>query len=123
MTEREKIRSAALKTPAFRSTEIELEDGTKIELREPTAKSRAEIFRRSRLSDGTLDRARQQVEAVILCAFVPGTDQLVFEAADADMLFAQPVGGWFERAQLWIFQTMNTWESAPKNLQATPPSS
>jgi hypothetical protein len=119
MSLRDDLRSALSATPAFKSTKVVV-DGREIEIREPTVKDRAAIFRAAKIpGTGEFDNARVQVEAVMACAFVPGTQEKVFEVADLDMLLAQPVGGWFDDLQVAAMTFINGSAAAAKNSKAT----
>ena len=104
---RDKLRSKTVGAKkVFKKIIVEWE-GDKFEIRQPTVAMRAEItkkslegFNRDAIDGGSIvesiDPGRLQVYSVIYCTFVPGTDDLVFEEADFDMLRSQPSGGFMD---------------------------
>lgn len=69
-----------------------------VEVREPTLKQRAAIYRAAGIASANaerdgIDMAALQVEAVIACTFEPGTEVRVFDERDRPALLAQPAGG------------------------------
>lgn len=70
-----------------------------VEVRLPTGAERARILRLARIDQGAkadLDRWRVYVEVCLTMAYVPGTDERVWEAADRKTLEQQPAGGFVD---------------------------
>lgn len=101
---RDEIRAKATQKPKRSSKLIDLGDGTQIEMRAPTMKSRAKIVESSGAkftAEGDMvkgDAADLQIAAVMGCAYVPGTEELVYEKGDRELLEGMPVNGWFAEA-------------------------
>lgn len=81
-----------------------------VEVREPSIAARAAILRASKVQSGKaddVDLAALQLEAVLSCVYVPGTQQLVFEAGDKKALLEQPSGGYFDELAGVALRLMN----------------
>jgi hypothetical protein len=131
---RDYFRSKLLGTPKRRRSElIKLDvDGeiVEVEIRAPSLKDDGEISRRStklitkrgaREPEVEFNLTEAHVYSAILCAYIPGTEQRMFEPADADALRNAPVGSWLET----ICKRAHSIRSADpeevaKNSEATP---
>lgn len=92
----------------FRKQLVDLGNGVVVEVRQPTIKARAAIFRAAKAmsrSAETLELADLQVEAVLRCTFVG--DEPAFEDADRDSLLGQPPGGWFDTLSEAALEMLN----------------
>lgn len=127
---RDKLRAGTIgKTRGFRSKLVEVaelgDDGAPlvVEVREPTVKGHARILSEAGISGGDvgkLDHARMQVAAVLECAFVPGTNERVFDAVDREALLELPVGGWLSQlAQVAVTFLSPDEGAAAKNSEGT----
>jgi hypothetical protein len=82
----------------FKKVQVDLGDGVVVEVRQPSIKARAAIFKAAKALGGkdALEPAQLQVEAVMLCTFLEDGAP-AFEPSDRDALFEQPAGGWFDK--------------------------
>ncbi len=130
MSLRNKLRSATLgNVRAFRSTVVKVslpnEHGVEeleIEVREPSVATRARIMKEAGVQSGDmarLDIARLQVEAVMVCSFVPGTNDRVFDDIDRDALMQLPPGGWIDALSAPAMRFLNLDEDDIKKNSAT----
>ena len=81
----------------FRKQQVDIGDGMVVEVRQPSIKARAAIFKAAKAMSGdaaSLELAELQVEAVLRCTYVG--DELAFEPGDRESLLEQPAGGWFD---------------------------
>lgn len=85
---RDKIRSKALSGAEFKKEIVKIE-GEEVELREPSAKVRNEVFKHSK-EDGEINPMLFIVWTVIYCSYVPNTKERVFEDTDFDTLMNLP---------------------------------
>jgi hypothetical protein len=93
MSKRDALRSAILgKKPTFRS-EIVKHEGESYELRQPSNKSRRDLFKKVTDEAGRIDMMDFVLWAVIYNTYEPGTDNTVFEESDYDVLANLPAGG------------------------------
>lgn len=75
-----------------------------------------------RTNDENADTKSRMVQMVVLYAFVPGTEERVFEDTDRDTLLQLPFGPDFQRLQNTITELTNVnlaTEDAEKNLTGT----
>lgn len=86
MTNRDEIRKAIFSNAKPKSLTFEF-FGAEIELRQPPM---SEVLA-TQASAGE-DRARASAEMVVRYAYVPGTDERVFDEADIDMIQRMPFG-------------------------------
>lgn len=104
---REALRNLGLKTRAPKTETVKF-DGAEYEVRAPSVRLRAQILIKAGVAEAAQnakkaaadkqpekpqDLAKLQITAVIMCTFVPGTDERVFEDADFDQLANDPAGG------------------------------
>lgn len=80
----------------FRKEVVEF-NGVKVEIRQPSNKSRRELLKRVRDKDGTIDPLEFLVWSVIENTYVPDTEEKVFEPGHYDALMEQPVGGFLDK--------------------------
>jgi len=74
-------------------------------------------------NDPDADRASQMIEMVIKYAYVPGTNELIFDEADQSALLDMPFGGDFTRLSTAIAELTDIdflGEKALKNSPGTP---
>lgn len=95
-----------------------------VEVREPSIAARGAILKASKAASGKtddIDIAALQLEAVVACTFVPGTQQPVFEAGDRQALLNQPPGGYFDELAAVALRLMNveSEKAAEKNSEGT----
>ena len=113
MTTRDEIRSATVGSPKIFRKEILEHNGTKIEFRQPTVRTRKEINDRSQKDAegdnviGKIDLWSFMVWSVIYCSFVPGTNEKVFEDGDFENLMEQPAGGFVDEFSTKVGELMN----------------
>jgi len=92
--------------------------GQKIELHQPPVRLILAMK-----NDPDADRASQMIDMVVKYAYVPGTDELVFDDSDKDTLLGMPFGGDFTRLSTAIAELTDIdflGEKAAKNLLGTP---
>lgn len=105
-------------------------NGAEVEVRQPSMASRARIMRAG-TPDAVLGKKRKkgapvrneildvQIEAVIACTFVPGTNQPVFDAADRKTFMELPSGSWADKLFEAAMELINVdVEEAEKNSDA-----
>lgn len=97
----------------FRSTVFEYE-GVEVEFRQPSLKGRKILLDRAKNASGEMDMTDFIVWAVICNTYVPGTNELVFEDSDYDMMVNTPAGSFVEQFGQEIANLMNV-ESDPKS--------
>ena len=94
---RDQIRAATVgESSHFRKKVVEW-NGFKVEMREPSNKSKKELYKRCRDSEGNVDPIEFLVWSVIENTYVPDTDEKVFEKADYDSLMSKPAGGFIDK--------------------------
>jgi hypothetical protein len=86
-TLRDEMRAKLLATKRPRTIEVDF-FGEKIDLRQPTL---GDILR----ARDNEDRTAAVVDILVSYAYIPGTDEKIFETGDADSLLAMPFGGDF----------------------------
>lgn len=97
MSTRKSIRDALLgKAPEFKK-EVAEYNGVKVEIRQPTMKSRREIMNRAQDEKGKTDLFEFLVWAVIENTYVEGSDEKVFEDTDYESLMSRPAGGFMDK--------------------------
>lgn len=104
MAKRDEIRAKTVAAAKKFQSERVTVDGMEVEVRQPTVAERGLILDSAGSIDPEnpkrvkVDIAKLQVNAVIACCYVSGTDEKVFEEADRDSFLAQPAsrGGWFD---------------------------
>lgn len=112
MTTRDLLRSALLgTTPKFRTLTI-TEGELTFEVRQPSIAKRARIFKlagaqtivrgerkgkTSTADSTTIDIGRLQIQGILECVYLPGTEENVFGVADIEALQNLPPGGLFDR--------------------------
>lgn len=119
---RSKLRTITIGRPANFAKEVVEIDGEKIEVRQPSVKTRSILMKKSRdtsktkLDKGevsaedvlaTIDYGKMQVLAVIYCCFVPGTDEQIFSEEDYEALINQPAGGFVDDLSNVAMNLMN----------------
>lgn len=112
MSIRDNLRSKILgKSHVFKSEVVEY-DGDQYEVRQPSVKSRKMLFKKCMSEDGRIDTGDFIAWGVIYNTFVPGTDELVFEETDYEVLMSLPSGG--------ILDKLGTVASAMLNVEDEP---
>lgn len=130
MNIRNKLRSATLgNVRAFRSQVVKVSNSVDgvveeldVEVREPSVALRARILKEAGVQGGDatrIDLAKLQVEAVLLCSFVPGTAERVFDDVDRDALLALPPGGFLDTISAVAMRFLNLDEDDIKKNSAT----
>ena len=84
-TKRNELRAKLLGNAPKRKTELIKLFGAEVELRQPTLATIMEM------SD-EIDSKQRSVDMFVKYAYVPGTNELVFEKADAAVILAWPFG-------------------------------
>lgn len=93
------------------------------EIRQPSIDARSAIltgagaFNKSKPTD-TL---KLQIHALVACAFVPGTDEKIFDVADFDSLKAQPTGSWADELSSVALGFLNVQQSEAAGKSAATP--
>jgi hypothetical protein len=127
MSLKNQLRSATLgNVRAFRSQLVKVkgpEGELEVEVREPSVATRSRIMKEAGVVGGDaskIDLAKLQVEAVMLCAFVPGSTERVFEDMDREALLALPPGGFLDDISSVAMRFLNLDEDdIKKNSAAT----
>jgi hypothetical protein len=106
---RDKIRAATVGKKVNLRTKVFNYEGVDIEFRAPNLKVRRDLLNKSKGDNGELDMIEFIVQSVILCSFVPGTIERVFEESDRDVLLNQSTGSFVdifggEIAQLMVVE-------------------
>lgn len=96
----------------FRTKVVEYE-GLEVEFRQPNLRDRKALIARSRGESGEFDAVEFQVWAVILNTYVAGTNELVFEDTDYEVIMNSPSGGFVDIFAAEIAELLNV-ESDPK---------
>lgn len=87
-----KIRNATLGAKKnLRKEVVELEGGIKIEVRQPTQRSRSALSEKA-TKDGQIDNTLFMIHSVIELSFDPETGEKVFTDADVDAMLSEPSG-------------------------------
>lgn len=98
-----------------------------VEIRQLTVAGRQRVMRSggfNRTSEADRDIAAVQVQAVIECAMVPGTNEFFFEQADFEALLTQPTGSFVDELAAAAMRMLNIDpDEVKKNSEATPNSS
>lgn len=85
---RERIFSAEVRTPRKRVINL---FGEEVEIRQPT-------FQQILQAQENPNRAEAVIDIILLYCYIPGTDELVFDASDRESLMSMPFGVDFVRA-------------------------
>lgn len=129
---RKQIRSKTVGAKSEFKSKKEEVNGVEIEVRQPSVAARGKIMQRSRDNEKTqqiargksskdknakdvdtqdilssLDYGKMQVWAVIMCSYVPDTDERVFDESDFDSLYNRPSGGFIDRLSTIAMNLMN----------------
>lgn len=119
---RNKLRASILSTEKLKPKAILVDFfGEQIEVRQPNLQAVLSIS-----SASAEDRQSAMVDMIIAYAYVPETDERVFEESDREQLLQMPFGSDFTRLQKAISSLSNVDIStavASKNSEATPSSS
>ncbi len=93
---RDQIRAATIdKEVVFRSEIVSI-NGKDVEVREPSVTLWGTILEKSMDDEGGINIRDFSVWSVILCSFVPGTDEHVFSEKDFEAFKVQPKGGFIK---------------------------
>jgi hypothetical protein len=92
----------------FKKVTVDLGDGAMAEVRQPSIKARAAIFKAAKAMGGQeeIELAELQAEAVIRCTFLED-GRPAFEAEDRESLLEQPAGGWFDKLAEKALELLN----------------
>lgn len=108
MSIRDDLRSKILgKAPVFKSEIVEY-DGCKYEVRQPSVRSRKNLFEKCMDEEGRVKTGDFLTYGVIYNTYVPGTNDLVFEETDYDVLMNQPSGGILDKLGAVASTLLNT---------------
>lgn len=121
-----KIRSKTIgSAKIFRFNKIKIDDdGTEIEIREPTVKEWGNILRNVMSVDGDKGQTKMEYDqylvwSVICCSYVPGTDEKVFSEEDYETLLQVPKSSWVsEFSEIAMAMMQSNVEEAEKNSDA-----
>ena len=106
-SQRDKIRAATLgKSKKLESRTITI-DGQQVELRQPTVKIRNQLLRYAATPECDVDFNDFLLRAVIQCAYVPGTNERVYEDEDYDVLAERPTNDFVDEFSETIMGLMN----------------
>jgi len=124
MSERDEARSALLGAARKRTCKVVEVDGRQVEVRKPTVKTRGEIVAAGKPDAKGVpsDFSAFQVEAVVKCCYVPGTDERLFNRADAELLLDTECDGMVDELSAAAIGLMGVDAEALKKTSATPPS-
>ena len=116
MSARDNIRKATLgKSVEFRNEVVEW-NGEKIELRQPSIKVRGELFKKCTF-EGELQMSEFLVWSTIYSAYIPGTNDRVFEDTDFDVLVNMPTGSFVDEFADKIASLMNVKRDVEDNVK------
>lgn len=120
MSTRDNLRSKLLAGSVKLKTELIVFEGETYEVRQPTVGKRSRIFKTcgatttvargkgKNAEDATVvDLAKLQMQGVIECVYVPGTDEHVFGTADVCALEELAPGGLFDQLADCVLKLMN----------------
>lgn len=94
---RNKLRSAALKSPERKRVEINY-NGEVFELLAPLVHERKEILRKAKIGDGKDPTILDMSEWVaIICTVIPGTTEKVFDETDIEAFRNMGMGGFVDK--------------------------
>lgn len=97
MSQRDAIRAATLGQNVPFKKEVVNYNGVDVEIRQPSHKSRRELFKKCTDESGKVDMLAFLAYAVILNTYVPGTEETVFEESDFEVMVAKPAGGFLDK--------------------------
>ena len=122
---KDKIRAGTVGSKKiFRSRIVEF-DGMEIEIREPSVKTWGLILKAAMGMDGEEGKNKTEIDkyliwSVIYCAFVPQTDEKIYEETDYETLETFPKSGFVgEFAEIAMDMMNSDQEETEKNLDAT----
>jgi hypothetical protein len=110
VSKRAELRALTVGAPKQFKTKLVQVGDAQFEVRQPSIKSRSDIFKAAKAWGGDkdkLDVAVLQVEAVIRCTFEPGSTTLVFEEADRQSLLEQPSGSFVDELSAAALAMLN----------------
>ncbi len=117
---RDELRARTLGSKKVFNKKIIKHNGRNYELRQPTLAQRAELRRKVLDYEGNFDVFESLIWMVVFYTYVPGTDELVFEEADYDILRSFPSGSWVDEFSDAASSLINIDISAiTKNLEET----
>lgn len=91
----------------FKTKNVQLEDGTEVEIRQPSIKRRKEIMNAVTDEQGNVDGGDLVVWAAIYCSFVPGENETVFSEEDYEALLEEPTGSFVDDFGQAALELMN----------------
>lgn len=111
---RDQIRAATLGAkPQFKSKEVEY-NGVTVEVRQPNLRDRKKLLEASRNSKGDFDVILFTINSVVLCTYVPGTNEKVFSPEDVEAFMELNTGSFVETFSAAVSELMNTEETNVK---------
>lgn len=114
MSVRDSLRALTIgSTKHFKRTTVTI-DGNDFEVRSPSVKQRAAIFKMAGVSDKDKqpDIAALQAAAVIELTYVPGTEERVFSDKDYAAIYDSPAGSWVDELAEVAMGTLNVKKDA-----------
>ena len=93
----ETLKALLAAVPSFRTKVVDF-GGVEVEIREPSNKSRTDLFQKCMKEDGSLDQWSFSVWAVIYNTYQVGTTDLVFDNPDEayDLIMNMPTGSFLD---------------------------
>jgi uncharacterized protein (UPF0179 family) len=119
---RDKLRAKTVGAPKNFKSEKVVIDGETFVVLQPSVKARGEMYKRSKISTGDVERidmGELQVWAVINCTYTTDGEK-VFEEADADNLREQPCDSFVDELGEVALKLMRMGETEGKNSVPTP---
>jgi hypothetical protein len=113
MSKRDALRAKTVGSAKQFRSEIVTVGGEEIEVRQLSVRDRLDVYNRS-TKNGVLDPLQFQIWAVISTAFVPGTNERLFEDGDYDSLVDQPTGNFIDKLSEAAINMLNV-EGKPTN--------
>jgi len=112
---RDQIRSSTLGAkPQFKTKLVDL-DGTEVEIRQPNLKDRQKLLKMAKDKEGNFEMISFLLWAVILCTYVPNTNEKVFSEEDYDSMLEMNTGGFVEKLGGEVSALMNEEDTSTKN--------
>ena len=106
-SQRDKIRSATLGKGNKLQSEIIQVNGVDIELKQPTVKVRNQLLYQAQTEQGDVDFNDFLLRGIIQCAYVPGTNELIYEDEDYETMEGKPVNDFVDDCSNAVMRLLN----------------
>ena len=119
MSLRDTVRAATLSQDVKFKSKIVEYNGIEVEIRQPSVKSRDELFKKCVDEDGKVNTTTFLAYGVINNTFIPGTNELIYEDSDYDVMVSKPAGGFLDKFGAIASELLNVDDDIEKKSEAS----